>query len=290
MADMHLLDIPHFNVPWRYLSKCVVTIHDIIPYKMKQFFPSFAKQIYLKLNLTLIRRFAKKVVTVSAYTAQDLQVEFGFSAQQMQVIYNAVDHTIFFPETKAGDEEFLGKYQLPQNYFLTVGIGKEHKNILFIVEAMKQLWQEDNSIPPLLLAGTGGTLPEYLQTAVDGWEKYIFLCPHLPYVELRNLYKNATALLYPSLYEGFGFPVIEAQACGTAVLAANASVLPEVLQDSAFFFDPRDRDSFLQVFRMFWQQNKNLKQWQQAGFANAARFQWQQSARAMVQLYDTLAD
>lgn len=289
MAEMDLLDIPHFNVPLRYLTKCLVTIHDIIPYQMKQFFPSVAKRVYIRSILTLIKKYSRRVITVSQFTANDLTKVFAYPPEKLQVIYNGVDHQVFFAEPMVGDHLFCQQYQLPEHYFLTVGIGKEHKNIQLVIHSLEKLALQYPHLPPLVIAGTGGKIPKYLQDLVTKNQQRIIICPRLPYEQLRLLYQNAIALLYPSLYEGFGFPVVEAQACGTTVFSANASVLPEILQDTAFYFDPYRQESLIELLKMQLDRPDTTIRLRQKGIENAHRFQWQTAVQQLFQLYDRLA-
>lgn len=99
MGKMDLLDIPHFNAPLRYLKKSIVTIHDIIPFRMREFHSGFLKRIYMQVIFRLLRRFSKKIVSVSRYTAKDLESVFGFSKEEITVIHNGIDQSVFYPAT-----------------------------------------------------------------------------------------------------------------------------------------------------------------------------------------------
>ena len=285
MSDMDLLDIPHFNVPLRFLKKCIVTIHDIIPYKMKEFFPSKIKRIYMKLIFFLIKKYSHKVVSVSECTKSDLVEVFHFSETQIVNIYNGLNHELFYPHSKKEITEFRIKYNLEKEYLLTVGIGKGHKNLGFVIRTLTPLWLEGNLDLPLVLAGAGGKIPEHLVEVIHPVEKFIIPFQKISYEELPLLYQSAKMLIFPSLYEGFGFPLLEAQGVGCPVLSANVSVMPEILRGSAYFFDPTEEAKFQQEFRLFMLNPSLLKTKVPLGYENAKRFSWKKAAEETLRLY-----
>ncbi len=285
MKDFDLLDIPHFNVPLKFLERSVVTIHDIIPFRMKQFHSSFLKQVYMKLVFLLISKKAKRIITVSDFTAKDLTEVFSFSPSRMRTIYNGLDQKTFSPKNDPEKKKFLKQYGLKPDYLLSVGIGKEHKNLGFVLRSLKKLWSEKKIKADWVLAGSGGKLPEYLAEDAKGWEDRIKLVPYLSEQELATLYSSASLLVYPSLYEGFGFPPVEAQSCGCPVYSSNTSVLPEILEDTAFFFDPNDPQSFETGLLKLLDSPKLLNSKTKAGFKNSKRFDWKRSATEVVEEY-----
>ncbi|TGM90668.1 glycosyltransferase family 4 protein [Leptospira licerasiae] len=285
MKDFDLLDIPHFNVPLKFLDRSVVTIHDIIPFRMKQFHSSFLKQVYMKLVFLLISKKAKRIITVSDFTAKDLTEVFSFSQSRMRTIYNGLDQKTFSPKNDPEKKKFLKQYGLKPDYLLSVGIGKEHKNLGFVLRSLKKLWSEKKIKANWVLAGSGGKLPEYLAEDAKGWEDRIKLVPYLSEQELATLYSSASLLVYPSLYEGFGFPPVEAQSCGCPVYSSNTSVLPEILEDTAFFFDPNDPQSFETGLLKLLDSPKLLNSKTKAGFKNSKRFDWKRSATEVVEEY-----
>lgn len=281
MKEMSVLDIPHFNFPIRYINRCIVTIHDLTPYVMKKFFPSISKRIYLQIIMNMLR-YSKIIISVSEYTKNDLNKYFPQISKEISVVYNAVDHKVFAPQNKNDINLFKEKYNLPEEYFLTVGIGKEHKNIKFLINCLRQRYKNNNILTPLLIAGTGGTLPDSIKDSITGIEKFILTIPHLQYEELPLLYAGAKCLIFPSLYEGFGLPLLEAQATGCPVLSSSASVMPEILEDSAIYFDPEEPLHFYDALQKFKIYSDSLHE---KGLKNAGRFQWRQSAEKIIDLY-----
>lgn len=277
MKEMDILDIPHFNIPIYYLNKCIITIHDIIPYKMKQYYQSISKQVYIKIIMNIIRLFARKIISVSMYTKNDLIKEFGFHSEQIEVVHNAVDKDVFKKLDSNEIYEFRKKYNLPDQFLLMVGIGKEHKNHKFVIENLKKFWQNNELMIPLVLSGAKGKIPDFLIKSIQEIESHIVSLPQLTNEEMSLLYNSATLLIYPSLYEGFGFPPIEAQSCGCPVLSSSYSVMPEILGNSVHYFHPEDPADFQQEFKELMQSDR-LNSRIEAGYMNIRRYEWKESA------------
>lgn len=283
MKDMDLLDIPHFNVPLRYLQKCVVTIHDLIPYVMKDYHSSLQKRIYLNLVLRSILRYAKMVFAVSQFTRDDILQNFPNTFIPIETAYNGVDLDLYQKQPKAKVKKFQKKYKLPDQFLLTVGIGKGHKNHEFLLKALISLWKGNPKIPPLVVAGTGGQFPVELQrlvaTELEFLSKKLILLPRLETKEMPLLYQSASIYIHPSLYEGFGFPPLEAQAMGTLVLSSHASCLPEILGKGAVYFHPQSLDDFqtklLNLFNSLQNHPNSLQEIRRIAIQNAKQFRWQ---------------
>ncbi|EOQ89581.1 glycosyltransferase, group 1 family protein [Leptospira yanagawae serovar Saopaulo str. Sao Paulo = ATCC 700523] len=288
MAEMDVLDIPHFNVPLRYLRKCIVTIHDLIPYHFKETHASIAKRIYLQIVLRSIKWFAKSIIAVSKYTKDDLIKSFGYRSETITVVYNGIDLHNFAKHPTAKVNSFLKTYHLPKQYLFTVGIGKTHKNFPFLLSNLEVLWKQGTLKLPLVIGGISKEIPNELLDFQKENPNRIFFLEHLPYDLLPLAYQGATLFVYPSLFEGFGFPVLEAQTVGTVVLSSDASVLPEVLRDSAIFFDPKNNQSFQTKLTSLLSNQKLQKETQKKGLLNANRFLWKNVLKPYYQLYQPI--
>lgn len=289
MGRMDLLDIPHFNVPLRYLRKSIATIHDIIPFRMKEFHSSFLKRIYMQVVFRLLRRFSKKIVSVSEYTAKDLEFIFGFSKEEMKVIHNGIDRSVFYPATPTEKKKFLEKYELKEGYLLSVGIGKGHKNLNFVLNALKPLWDSKILKTKWVLGGVSGKIPDYLQADIIGYEDRILPMERLSLNELRCLYSCAGLFIFPSKYEGFGFPPLEAQACGRPVVSSDTTVMPEILRDSVYYFSPNKPEELQSLLRDFSKNRNTVKKLIIKGKKNSARFSWEKAALEILEVYKSLS-
>ncbi|EMM93263.1 glycosyltransferase, group 1 family protein [Leptospira interrogans serovar Zanoni str. LT2156] len=288
MERMDLLDIPHFNAPLPYLNKSIVTIHDIIPFRMKEFHSNFVKRIYMQIVFRLIRSFSKKIVSVSKYTANDLESAFNFSKDKMKLIYNGIDHSVFYPATSTEKKNFLKKYNLKEGYLLSVGIGKGHKNLNLVLDVLKSLWNSKILKTKWALGGASGKIPDYLQSFVTGYEDQIVPMKKLPLEELRCLYSCADLFIFPSKYEGFGFPPLEAQACGCPVISSNSTVMPEILQNSVFYFSPENPAELENLLKDFLKNRNSIKKMIPKGKKNSTRFSWEKAAFETLEVYKNL--
>ncbi len=288
LKKFEYLDIPHFNIPIPFIHKSIVTIHDIIPWKMKEFFPDTKKRIYMRVIFFLIKIFSKKIISVSEFTKKDLIEEFHFKTNQIQTIYNGIDQELFRKKTPKEINTFKTKHKLPKEFFLTVGIGKEHKNVSFLIEALKEKWNKNKNFPILVIAGSDAIIPQYLEKVILGYESKILFLEKLNFEELPLLYQSAKLYLYPSLYEGFGFPGLEAQSMYCPVLSSNSTVLPEILGNSAFYFDPKNKNDFLEKLNeslSFIEKNKDFLK---LGKKNSDKFTWEKAAEKIILIYSDL--
>jgi glycosyltransferase involved in cell wall biosynthesis len=289
MKEMDYLDIPHFNVPLIYLSKCNVTIHDLIPWVMKEFHASIIKRIYLKFILSNIQKYSKKVITVSNHTKSDFIKYFGTPKNSIDTIYNGIDRNLYIPQSHKKILDFKKKYKLPRKYFLSVGIGKGHKNFDFMIQNFIELWKSKNLEQSLVLAGAYKFEIELLKELPEEFRNKVFTLPRIEDEEMPSMYQSAEALVYPSLYEGFGFPVIEAQAVGCPVISSKFSVLPEILRESAIYFDPQsDRDFQNKILEYCNFSESKKKNFIEMGRSNSNRFSWDSTLGKIQNYYYSL--
>lgn len=285
MKEMDFLDIPHFNVPIFKLSKSIVTIHDLIPFHFKQAHRSLFKRLYLHTILRLIAWFAYKVICVSNFTKNDFTQYFYHRSDEISVIYNGIDPDVFSPKGQENLADFRSKHFLPKEFLLTIGIGKKHKNFGFLIKNLSYLWKQKSLKLPLVIGGLGKEIPREIQDFKDQFPEQIILLKHLPYEALPQVYRSAKLFLFPSLFEGFGFPVLEAQASGTPVLSSDATVLPEILKESAALFDARDDSDFQKKLIQLLADRNAMSHYEKAGLANAKSFHWQDQLQNLRNFY-----
>lgn len=283
------LHSPHYNAPLRHLKRTIVVVHDLIHLQSKEFNKPHHR-IYANFLLKNIARHARHIVTVSEYTKQELIKSFPAAENKTTVIHNGLNENIFKKQSPAKIKLFRKKYSLPEKYFLTVGIGKKHKNIDFIIRALAPLWKSGKLSVPLVLGGTGGKIPDYVNHEIRKQDvvKFIYVMPFLEDTELPLLYASADLFFMPSLIEGFGFPVIEAMACGTPVLCSSTSSLPEIAGNAAAYFDPCDEQSFRDIFIKIQNSRTNRNSLINKGFKQSKKYSWKNHVRSLVEIYERL--
>ena len=217
----------------------VVTIHDL-GYLHFPATHTAAQRLYLRLSTAWSARIANAVIAISRATSADLVRYTKIDAQKIHVIHHGVAAR-FRPATPAAIAATTAHYGIDRPYFLFVGTVQPRKNLQRAVEAFAALVAGSQAAPPLfVIAGKKGWLTEAIEREAQatGFAEYIRFIGYVPDDDLPPLLSGALAFVFPSLYEGFGMPVLEAMACGTAVITSTTSSLPEVAGDAALLVDP----------------------------------------------------
>ncbi|KKQ67183.1 MAG: Glycosyl transferase group 1 [Candidatus Daviesbacteria bacterium GW2011_GWA2_38_24] len=239
-------------------AKKVTTYHDVVPLKYPQW--SHPKIIGVhKRRLEIVEKEVDAVIAVSEATKKDLLEVTKIAEEKIVVIYEAADE-IFKPQEEKKIEEFRKKYNLPNDFVLSIsGVG-ERRNLERIKEASKDY--------NLVISGE--------------------INPRVSYEEMPLLYCAAKVLLYPSLYEGFGLPILEAMSCGTPVITSNVSSMSEVGGDSAVYVDPLNVEEIKQKLKEVMEDNSLRQKLFKKGFVQAQKFSWEKCAKETADVYRKL--
>jgi glycosyltransferase involved in cell wall biosynthesis len=214
----------------------VVTVHDIAPIDCPEgYSPGFRRWYRYQWRLLLPR--VRAIISVSEFTKQGLIETFGLAADTIHVTPLGVDHDRFFPQSPARVEALRRKLALPENFAVFVGARSARKNIVRLLKAWAQCQQSGFA---LVIAGGGGPNHVLAGTNAPALPPNARLLGRIDDAELPTLLTAAGAFVYPSLYEGFGLPPLEAMACGTPCLVADGTAIPEVTADAALRVDPLD--------------------------------------------------
>lgn len=237
-----VLFIPSHTMPvvHRPGLKTVVTIHDLGAEFLKQYH-QFPQKLYLNKSTEFVAKFATHLIAVSEATKKDLISKLGVSPERITVVYEAWDKELFHIPSKSSVQSVRMKYHLEGDYLIFVGTIQPRKNLERLIEAFSKA----KIGVDLVLVGKPGWLsgPIYAAPKKFGVADRVKFLGHVPNEDLAGLYGGSRALVFPSLYEGFGIPVLEAMACGTVVLTSNVTSLPEVGGDGAYYVDPYDTKS-----------------------------------------------
>ena len=297
-SNLDLLHVPHFNVPFLYQGKMVVTIHDLTMLKFggreTSTLPApifLIKRAGLRFILQDAAQRAAAVITFSQFVKDDIVKTFGIPAKKISVTYEA---GILAGKGRADRErkveDVLGKYRITKPYFLYVGAFYPHKNVDRLVEAVKILNEKMKKPSQLILAGRKDAfLERVVRKALEvGALKYISLTDHVTDADLIDLYREAEAYVQPSLSEGFGLQTVEAMALGVPVVQSNTSCLPEIGGEAALYFDPDDsRDIADKLAKVLG--NKKFRQGLvKKGLARAKDFSWEKMARETLKVYESV--
>jgi glycosyltransferase involved in cell wall biosynthesis len=263
--------VPAHTLPFVFPGRSVVTVHDLGYHHFPQAHPR-TQRLYLNLTTRYSAARASVVLADSQATADDLQHFYGIAPQKIRVIYPGV-------KPPAGDttRPVHQTYHLPERYFLFIGTLQPRKNIQRLVTAFQQ-WQSahpDEKIG-LVLAGKKGWLFDPVWIAdVPG----VHVTGYIDEADKAALLAQAEALVFPSLYEGFGFPVLEAMHCGTPVIAADASSLPELVNDAGVLVNPLDTQAIARAMQQVISDAARRQQLITRGRQQAQQFTWERCAR-----------
>ncbi len=278
------LHIPHYNIPVAWPKKLVVTIHDLIHFEFSKDLNPFAVY-YAKFFLPLAVKRADAIIAVSESTKKDLVEKLNVKPEKITVIYHGIDPVFLQPEqsVKSGNQD---------PYFLYVGLIKSHKNLGLLLKAFKEV-KRKLGMDNLSLRIVGR--PDPKQKIVGQWlrmiedDRSIHLISRVPDQELKKIYANAIALVFPSLYEGFGFPLLEAMASRIPIIAANSTSIPEVLSEHAgLLFDPGSQSELESCMEKIIK-NKNLRQTLiDEGQKRLTLFDWKAAAGKAEKVYESV--
>lgn len=275
--------------PVRRGTKTVVQIHDLSFLRVPQAAPPGLGD-WLKRAVPASVGRADHVLADSRATRDDLLELCDLpSRSAISVLYGGVDAR-FRPASGAAQEAVLRKYGLPQRSFiLSVGTLQPRKNHGRLVEALGLLRRAGLDVQ-LVIAGGAGWLsgPFHRQLQESGLRQYVWLPGYVDDDDLPALYSAATVFAFPSLYEGFGLPVLEAMACATPVVTSNLSSLPEVAGDAALLVDPLDLEALADAIRRAIEDGELRRRLICAGLERARQFTWSRAARQLLQVYRDL--
>ncbi|HKK54384.1 MAG TPA: glycosyltransferase family 1 protein [Patescibacteria group bacterium] len=294
--NLDLIHFTHFNVPILNNVKFVVTIHDLILTRFSTqratlLPPLYYRIKYLAYRFVISRAIHKseKIIAVSQFTKKDIEKKFKVKKDKINVIYEGVsDLSIYNNEDNDSDKKVLKSYNIgDRRYLLYVGNAYPHKNLEGLLDVFKKIKKDFSSLL-LVLVGKDDyfyqRLKKYIQNLNLSNEDVIFT-DYVSDKDLASLYRNSLAYVFPSLYEGFGLPPLEAMAYNCPVVSSNQTSLPEILGDAALYFDP---DSNIDVYEKIKKiiKNKHLRrELAEKGKIQINQYNWFSSAYSTYKLY-----
>ncbi len=274
-------------VLWPSRAVCVLTIHDLSYFRNPLWF-RLDRALYYIAAALWSRLWAAHVIADSEATARDAQRFLRYPATRVHVVHLGVQAG-YRPAGPNAIDAVRERYGLPERFFLYVGTLEPRKNLTRLVAAYERIAPE--APQALVLAGRPGWKTERLMRAIETSpvRDRILLPGFIDEADLPALYSAAEAFVYPSLCEGFGLPPLEAMACGTPVLASNASSLPEVVGEAGLLVNPKDTDAIAAAMKRLAHDDALRQQLAEAGKEQAATFTWRRTAEATMTVYRMLA-
>jgi glycosyltransferase involved in cell wall biosynthesis len=289
---VHLFHEPHYVLPFATRCRAVVTIHDCIHLMFPQYLPGSLAHLYARGAMWTAVRKSDRILTVSEASKRDILRFFDIAADKVAVIYNAIDERFLAPPDLERMDLIRQRYQLDHPFVLYAGNIKPHKNLERLIDAFGRA--RAKGLGDLRLVIVGDELSKYppLRRAVHRHrlDKYVRFLGFQPNETLAAFYRLARAFAFPSLYEGFGLPPLEAMACGTPVVTSNVSSLPEIAGDAALLVDPYDPAAIAEALTRAVTDEPLRQELSRRGLARARQFSWDQSVAATHRIYMEVLD
>jgi glycosyltransferase involved in cell wall biosynthesis len=283
---------PHYVLPAGVHCRSVVTIHDCIHLMFPQYLPSKAAYAYARASLWAAARRSDCILTVSEASKRDILHFFNVPPEKIVVVSNAIDEHFWVTPLEEDVERVRERYQLEHQFVLYVGNIKPHKNLVRLIDAFADLRKCGFDEVKLLIIGDEISKLPALRRAVHRHKlhKHVRFLGYVSDETLAILYRLAAVFVFPSLYEGFGLPPLEAMASGTPVVTSNVSSLPEVAGGAAVLVDPYDVDSIADGLRRVLADPALAAELRRRGLERAREFSWARSVEKTRQVYKEIGD
>lgn len=264
----------------------VVTIHDLAPLLFDTGHPTF--RFYFKTFMKKVVKRADAIIAISENTKKDIIERYKVPEERVHMIYNGVTHIPADPRRTAKLKERFG---LKDPYILTVGSLLPVKNTVMAVDAFARAVEKGNIPHKLVLAGRKEVEYEHIKARVKkhGLNKRVIFTDYLDKDEIASLYSAADMFLFPSLYEGFGRPPLEAMGYGVPVISSDSSSLPEIVGDAGILIDPKDRNAWAEAIMLVAKDEGVRKDLVEKGYVRAKELNWERTGRETLKVYESIA-
>src|SRR5208337_2486611 len=289
-----LIHIPHlFGTPRNLPCPYVVTVHDVVEHMYRSHDrSSLRRSLHFRLTRHVLNG-ASRILAVSNYTKSEIEKLFGIPGPHIDVVYNAIDERFLHGHASAADRQLLAeRYLVNYPFLLYAGRISPHKNLVRIIEAfsaLKAQLEKEGRFPDLKLIIIGDELskhPDLRRTVIRGGvQNDVRFMGFVPIEMLRVFYDVAKIFVFPSLYEGFGLPPLEAMAHGTPVVTSNTSSLPEVVGNAAVLVNPENVFEIMRALHRVLLDQSLRDKLKARGYEQAQRFSWDAAARQVLRVY-----
>lgn len=280
---------PHYTTPLTPIKprRRITTIHDIIHLRFPQYYDPF-KRLYAGILLKNAVNRSDIIITVSRFTKEELLNIFGIDEEKVRVVYNGVDREFFQP---SHDRNLLKSYGIHGEYILYTGNIKPHKNLITLLKAYRML----NVDIPLVIVGRVEGLKKADKRVLEILRKdeilrkRVRILGEVPFEHLPYIYSGALFLVFPSLYEGFGLPPLEALSCGVPAIISDIPVHREIYGNALPMFDPTSPEDLMERMKELLSDNQKRKMYLKSGSALLEKYTWDRSAREHQRIFTDLS-
>jgi glycosyltransferase involved in cell wall biosynthesis len=293
--EVDLIHVPHTF--WRPLitkAPFVLTVHDLLDYMYRARTSNGMRRSIHSYMTRQVMHHAARIFAVSKFTKRDVARYFNVSPDKIEVVYNALDESFMRGHSTEAEQAMIrGRYQVDSPFLLYTGRISPHKNVARIIEAFSALKAElakEGTYPDLKLIIIGDEVsknPDIRRAVIrSGMQHEVRFLGYVSIDVLRIFFDMAKVFVFPSLYEGFGLPPLEAMAHGTPVVASNTSALPEVVGNAAMMVNPENVFEISRALQRVLTDQSLRERMKAAGLEQAQRFSWDTSVRRMLDVYE----
>lgn len=291
-------DIIHFfynwSFPFRKKAPSVLTVHDVIPFTFREAMGLYRNIFLYKPGIKMACRLNDIIATVSVFSKQDIAKKVGVPHDKIRVIPNGLREQN--PKDPSLEEELKNRFEIKDTFILNVGGIHERKNIVRLIHAFAGLVNLNGYSGKMLITGSvsGAPYQNKMKSICDasvretGMENRIIFTDFISEKELDSLFRMADFLIYPSLYEGFGIPVLEAMRMGLPVITSNTTAMPEVAGDAAYLVDPTNIEEMTSVMSELLQNRQRQEDMIEKGLERARSYTWQNVSESYLKLYQEI--
>ncbi len=298
LVNAHAVDLVHVpHTFWRPLlarAPYVITVHDLLDYMYRARTNNSMRRAFHSYMTKRVMDKAARIFAVSNFTKRDVARHFNVDPAKIEVVYNALDESFQRGHSTLTEQEMVrGRYQVDSPFLLYAGRISPHKNVARIIEAfsaLKAALAKEGAYPDLKLIVIGDEVsknPDIRRAVIrSGMQHDVRFLGYVSIDVLRIFFDMAKVFVFPSLYEGFGLPPLEAMAHGTPVVASNTSALPEVVGSAALLVNPENVFEISRAMHRMLTDQPLRERMKAAGIEQARRFSWETSVRRMVAVYE----
>ncbi|MCM8785123.1 MAG: glycosyltransferase family 4 protein [Candidatus Omnitrophica bacterium] len=285
---IHILIHPYYCL--HFFGKLVITFHDVVHLIFPEMFSPFEVETYKFAAKRAVKK-ANKIIAVSYSTKKDLIKYLNVKPEKIEVIHEGLYNFFDVIYNENMIEKIKLKYGVKKKYILSVGTIEPKKNHIRLLNAFVKIKKKINDYQLIICGKPGWKAEEFykrLSEINDQIKKDIIVTNYIPLNDLTILYKEADIFVYPSLYEGFGFPILEAMNCGVPVITSNISSMPEVAGDAALLINPEDEDDIANAILKLVEERELRKDLIKKGLERVKLFTWENTAKKTLKVYKEL--
>ena len=292
LRKVNILHSANYITPlFKFGFRIIVTIHDLTFILFPEKY-TIMKRLFYRIMIPCFVQIADKIIAISSNTKADILKNFKIKDEKVIIAYACCSENFNTITNEEKSKEVLEKYEIKKNFMLFVGMIEPRKNIVSILKAFKEIDKDINA--DLVIAGKKGwyfkEIEDFMKNLKNmNLKNNIIFTGYVPEEEVKYLFQKALFLIFPSFYEGFGLPPLQAMACGTPVITSNVSSLPEVVGNSAILIDPYNLSDLMRAMKSLYENPEKRKELSEKGLKQRMIFNIDNISKSVINTFESLA-